>query len=158
MANRHIDTLLPIIVIVGISFVVALGLFKLLDSEASAQGPWFQLGGGIAGFVVVLVLLYRWHERLDTRRAEELAIEIARLTAISIAREGDNNIPALNTSYNDELDYLQEHFRRQDKQWLNVLLSELRKQTIRQVRQQYPELREWNPERRTQETVVEEIG
>jgi len=153
MANRHIDTLLPILVLAGISFLLAWGLFEVLKSTAEVKGPWYNLGGGIAEFFVVLVFLYNWHNKLDVRRSEDFAIEIARLTAISIVKEGGNNRSDLNTSYNDEFDGLEDLFERQDKKWKKLLFKELEKQTKLKARENYRELRDWSPTRQKQPTV-----
>lgn len=157
MTSRHVDTLLPISIIVAISFAVAWGLFELMKSTAEVKAGWYQLGGGAAGFAVVFWMLRSWYDRLDARRAEDLAIVIAHLTAASIVREGGENKFALDTSYNDDKDKLRDYFSRQDKHWLDVLLRELRTQTIRQARQQYPSLREWQPKEKVQDPVVEDI-
>ena len=157
MTSRHVDTLLPISIIVAISFAVAWGLFELMKSTAEVKAGWYQLGGGAAGFAVVFWMLRSWYDRLDARRAEELAIEIARLSAASIVREGGDDIAALNTAYNDVKYQLGDYFRRQDKHWLDVLFKEFRTQTIRQARQQYPALREWQPEEAVLDIVVENI-
>lgn len=157
MTSRHVDTLLPISIIVAISFAVALGLFKLMESTATVNGGWYQLGGGAAGFAVVFLMLRSWYDRLDARRAEDLAIEIARLSAAGIVREGGDDIAALNTAYNDVKYALSDYLSRQDKRWLDVLLRELHTQTIRQARQQYPGLREWQPKEAVLDIVVEDI-
>ncbi|MFC1968073.1 hypothetical protein ACFLVX_01615 [Chloroflexota bacterium] len=157
MLRRQLDNLMPIVVIVIISLAVALVLFKLLESTATVSGSWFDLGGGVAGFVVVLWMLYSWYERRDKRNADDIAIEIARLSAASIVREGGDDIAALNTAYSDNKYQLSDYFRRQDKRWLQLLLKELSIQTRRQARENYPHLREWQPEEEIVDTVVEDF-
>ena len=102
-------------------------------------------------------LLYSWYERQAKRHAEGLAIEIARLSAASIVREGKNNRIALNTVYNDTRDRLGDYFSGQDKRWLALLIEELKTQTRRQVRDKYPKLREWEPKEESLDTVVEDL-
>lgn len=157
MLSRYVYTVLPIATIVGISFALAWGLFKLLGSTATVSGSWFQLGGAVAGWVVIFGVLRSWYDRLAARHAEDLAIEIARLNAASIVREGGDDIAALNTAYSDVKNQLGDYFSRQDKGWLVVLLRELRTQTIRQARLLYPHLRGWQPEEAVLETVVEDL-
>jgi Zn-dependent protease with chaperone function len=157
MWRQHIDILLPIAVIATISFVVAWGLFALLESTATVSGNWFQLGGGAGGFVVVFWMLRSWYERRDARRADDLAIEIARLSAVSIVKEGGDDVAALNTAYSDNKSQLSDYFSRQDNRWLSLLLKELGPQTKRQVREMYPHLREWQPEEAILDTVLEDF-
>ncbi|MDD4108468.1 MAG: hypothetical protein PHH93_07100 [Prolixibacteraceae bacterium] len=157
MSYRFFNTLVPIIIIVTLSFAVALGLFKLMESSATVTSNWYQLGGGIAGFVVIFWLLRSWYDHRETQNSEDLAIEIARLSAANIIRESGNDTVALKTGYNDLKNQLRDHFKRQDKNWLNILFEELRNETILQAREQYPELRNWEPEEIEIETVIEDI-
>lgn len=157
MRNRHFDVLFPITIIVAISFLVAWGLFRLLESSATLQGNWYQLGGGIAGFSFIFLMLRSWFDKLDTRRSEDLAVEIGRLSAVSVLKEGGNNIVALNTVYSDMRQQLCDRFENQDKHWLSTLLSEYHMETIRQARLLYPNLRQWEPDERLRATVIENI-
>lgn len=157
MTNRYVDIFIPIVTIVVISFAVAYGLFKLLGSTAALSGSWYQLGGGIAGFTFVFWMLRSWYDRLASQRADDLAIEIARLNAAIIVREAGDDVAALNTAYSDVKYQLGDYFSRQDKRWVEVLLRELRTQTIRQARLQYPHLRQWQPEEAVVATVVEDL-
>jgi hypothetical protein len=157
MLRQQVDTLLPIVAITAISIVVAWVLFEILESTATVRSGWYQLGGGIAGFVVVFLMLRSWYDRRDAQRAENLAIEIARLSAATIVRESGDDIAALNTAYSDNKYQLRDYFSRQNKDWLTLLLRELHKQTIRQARQQYPHLREWKPKEEILDTVVEDL-
>jgi hypothetical protein len=162
MLNRHVDTLLPIVVITLMSFAVAYGLFKVLESTAAVGGSWYQLGGGAAGFAFVFWMLRSWYDDRDKRgmREDNLAIAIASLSAIDIvrgSRESEDSIAALNTGYSDAKETLRDLFSGQDKDWLEKLLNELRTQTRRQARQQYPHLREWQPEEEVIDTVVEDF-
>lgn len=155
MLKRQLDTLMPVVIVTVISFFVAWGLFALLKSTATVNSSWFQLGGGAAGFLVIFWMLRSWSESRDARRAENLAIEIAQLSATNIVRESGNDINALNTAYSDMQYQLKDSFKRQENNWVNVLLKELHSQTIRQARNYYPELRQWEPEETTRETVDE---
>ncbi len=155
MNYRFLNTLMPIIIIVLLSFVVALGLFKLMESSATVTGSWYQLGGGIAGFVVIFWLLRTWYEHRESKNVEDLAFEIARLSAANIIRDSGNDTVALNTGYNDLKNQLQDHFKRWDEKWLNILIKGLKDETTLQVKEQFPELRNWTPKEIEIETVID---
>lgn len=155
MPTRHFDTLFPIVVIVGLAFAVAWGLFHLLQSTGAFTSGAVQLGGAAAGFMSVFVALIAWYDRLDARRSEDLAVEISRLLAATIVREGRDDVAALNTTYIDLHDSFEDSFRRQNRRWRERLVQEMRRETIRQVKLQYPHLKNWQPAEVVVETVVE---
>jgi len=155
MATRHFDTLFPIVVIIGLAFAVAWGLFHLLQSTGTFTSGAIQLGGAAAGFMGVFVTLIAWYDRLDARRSEDLAVEIARLLAATIVREGRDDVAALNTTYIDLRDFFEDSFCHQSRLWRKRLVLEMRRETIRQVKLQYPHLKNWQPSEGEVQTVVE---
>jgi hypothetical protein len=155
MATRHFDTLFPIVAIVGLAFAVAWGSFHVLQSTGTFTSGAIQLGGSAAGFMGVFVTLIAWYNRLDARCSEDLAVEIARLLAATIVREGRDDVAALNTTYIDLRDSFVDSFRHQSRRWRRRLILEMRREAIRQVKLQYPHLKNWQPAEVEVETVVE---
>jgi hypothetical protein len=70
--------LLVITTLFGLSLLAAWILFKFLQSSASVSKPEYQLGGAVAGFVVILSLLSLTYIQVDSKRHEE---QLTQLTA-----------------------------------------------------------------------------
>lgn len=160
MTNKYVYTILPIIVIVAISFIVALGLFKLLESTASVGEGWYNLGGGIAGFAIVFWMLRSWHDELEKRHlnSTNIATSIASLYASNIVSEtndSDDVKAALGTSYSEAVGDIEYLFREQDKGWLKMLLKELQYETHQKIRKRYRHLKDWEIEESIADTIIE---
>ena len=70
--------LLVISILFGLSLLAAWILFKVLQSTAAVKRSDYQLGGAVAGFVVILSLLSVTYMQVDNRRHSD---QLARLTA-----------------------------------------------------------------------------
>ncbi len=155
MTSRHSDILLTMSILFLLPLAPAFVLFYFLESSAvvrgdwlgAVDGAWVELGGPVGAFVVLLWVLQRWHGRLNRAWENQLSLAgmIAQMAAGNVVRwaEGDRN--ALNTAFSDMHENLQDRFRAQDTKWRNALARELRREVALQAREQFPELRDWQP-------------
>jgi len=155
MSSWIAQPLIPIVVIVVLSLIVAYVLFAVLESTGVLRFEQANFGGAAAGFFFSLWVLKRWYDNLYERylQHQELAKTVADLLAKEVVRAAGDDKLALTAQYSEMLQYIPVQFKSFDDKWRNLLLTEFQEQIMAAIRT-VSGLSGWEPPEAPQEVAL----